>query len=52
MRLFLDTNILISAIVSEPGRGHAATKLLNEDHEFLTCLLNIMELRTVLCKKK
>ncbi|PSQ24216.1 VapC toxin family PIN domain ribonuclease [Halobacteriales archaeon QS_9_67_17] len=52
MRLFVDTNVLIAATVGEPERGAVARNLLNADHEFATTLLNVMEYRTILTKKK
>ncbi|PSQ59315.1 MAG: VapC toxin family PIN domain ribonuclease [Halobacteriales archaeon SW_9_67_25] len=36
----------------EPGRGNVATELLNGSHEFCTSILNLMEIRSVLTKKK
>ena len=52
MKLFIDTNIFIAAAVEEPGRGDLAVDFLNKDYEFCTTLLNLMEFRTVLAKKK
>lgn len=52
MTFFIDTNILIAATVGEPGRGEVARDLLDADYEFATTLLNVMEYRTVLTKKK
>ncbi|MEE6210092.1 PIN domain-containing protein [Salarchaeum sp. III] len=52
MTLFVDTNILIAATVGEPERGEVARDLLDADHEFATTILNVMEYRTVLTKKK
>lgn len=52
MTVFIDTNILIAATAGEPERGEVARDLLGSDHEFATTLLNVMEYRTVLTKKK
>ena len=52
MKLFVDTNVFIASMTDEPGRGEIATELLNEDHEFCTSILNLMEIRSVLTKKK
>lgn len=52
MRLFLDTNIVVAAVTDEPESGEIASDLLDQDHEFLTSTLNLMELRTVLTKKQ
>jgi len=52
MTLFLDTNVIIASLIDEPERGETATELLNANHDFCTSLINIMELRTVLAKKK
>lgn len=52
MTLLVDTNVLIAATVGEPERGEVARELLDTDDEFATTLLNVMEYRTVLTKKK
>ncbi|MFC6722863.1 type II toxin-antitoxin system VapC family toxin [Halobium palmae] len=52
MQVFLDTNVFIASLTDEPGRGEVATKLMNSDIDFCTSDLNLMELRTVLTKKK
>jgi predicted nucleic acid-binding protein len=50
MRCFLDTNVFIAAVLDtdESEATGTATALLNDTHEFLTSLLTLMELRTVL----
>ena len=52
MKVFVDTNVFIASITDEPGRGDVATELLNENHDFCTSILNLMEVRSVLTKKK
>jgi len=52
MKLFVDTNVFVASLTDEPGRGDVATELLNESHEFCTSILNLMEIRSVLTKKK
>lgn len=52
MKAFVDTNVFIASLTDEPARGGAATRFLNEDHEFCTSILNLMEMRSVLTKKK
>lgn len=52
MKVFVDTNVFIAAATDEPETGETATDLLDSDNEFLTSLLNLMELRTVLTKKQ
>jgi len=52
MKVFVDTNVFIASITEEPARGEMATELLNENHEFCTSILNLMEIRSVLTKKK
>jgi predicted nucleic acid-binding protein len=52
MKVFVDTNVFIASLTSEPERGVAATELLNYDHEFYTSILNLMELRAAMTKKK
>ncbi|WP_435157495.1 type II toxin-antitoxin system VapC family toxin [Haladaptatus sp. DFWS20] len=52
MRYFIDTNIFIAALTDEPNRGDVAVDFLNLEANFYTSLLNVMELRSVLGKKK
>ncbi|OYR58587.1 type II toxin-antitoxin system VapC family toxin [Halorubrum halodurans] len=52
MKAFVDTNVFIASITDGPGRGDVATELLNENHDFCTLILNLMEIRSVLTKKK
>ena len=52
MKVFVDTNVFIASLTDEPARGDTATQLLNEDHEFCTSILNLMEMRSVMTKKK
>ncbi|TKX73962.1 type II toxin-antitoxin system VapC family toxin [Halorubrum sp. GN11_10-6_MGM] len=52
MKAFVDTNVFVASLTDEPGRGDVATELLNESHEFCTSILNLMEIRSVLTKKK
>lgn len=52
MKVFVDTNVFIASLTSEPERGDTATELLNSDHEFCTSILNLMELRAAMTKKK
>ena len=52
MKIFVDTNVFIASLTDEPGRGEIATQLLNGDHEFCTSILNLMEIRSVMTKKK
>lgn len=51
-RLFLDTNVFVAILDEEPEQAETARKLLNADFEFYTSLLNLLELRTVLVKRK
>jgi predicted nucleic acid-binding protein len=52
MKLFVDSNVFIASLTDEPQRGETATRLLNRDDEFCTSILNLMEIRSVLTKKK
>jgi predicted nucleic acid-binding protein len=52
MRLFLDTNVLVAAVTRDTGRSDAAIDLLNRSEETYVSVLNLMELRSVLAKKK
>ena len=52
MRLLLDTNILVAAVTRDTRRSDEAVKLLNEADKTYVSVLNLMELRSVLTKKK
>lgn len=52
MKLLLDTNILVAAVTSDSERSAAATELLNTADDPYVSVLNLMELRSVLSKKK
>jgi predicted nucleic acid-binding protein len=52
MKLLLDTNILVAAVTSDSERSAAAKELLNTADDPYVSVLNLMELRSVLSKKK
>jgi predicted nucleic acid-binding protein len=52
MTYLLDTNILIAAVTQDSERSAAARKLLNTTENLHVSVLNLMELRSVLSKKK
>jgi len=52
MTVFVDSNIFVVSLTDEPSRGEVATELLNRDLDFCTSILNLMEIRSVLTKKK
>lgn len=52
MRLLLDTNILVAAVTRDTKRSDDAIELLNEADDPYVSVLNLMELRSVLAKKK
>lgn len=52
MSFFIDTNIFIAALFKEETRSKTARKILNLEVEKYTSLLNLMEIRSVLSKKK
>lgn len=52
MKVFVDTNILVAVLTEEDEKFSDAKELLNSDHQIVTSLLNLMEVRTVLSKKK
>lgn len=52
MKLLLDTNILVAAVTRDTKRSEAAITLLNDADETYVSVLNLMELRSVLTKKK
>ena len=52
MKVLVDTNVFIASLTDEPARGDVATDFLNEEHDFCTSILNLMEIRSVMTKKK
>ena len=52
MKAFFDTNVLVAAVTTDTDRSAAAIDLLNEVEEGYTAIVNLMELRSVLAKKK
>lgn len=52
MKVLVDTNVFVASLTDEPSRGDVAKEFLNGDHDYCTSLLNLMELRSVLTKKK
>lgn len=51
MNCFADTNVLVAILTKDDDRADDAIEILN-DHEMHTSVLNLMELRSVLAKKK
>ncbi|MFC7058427.1 type II toxin-antitoxin system VapC family toxin [Halovenus salina] len=49
---FVDTNVFVASLTNEPDRGQTATRLLNQEYDFCTSILNLMEIRSVMTKKK
>lgn len=52
MAVFFDTNLFVAVVTDDHDRSDEAVKLLNEVDEGYTSILNVMELRSVLAKKK
>ncbi|WP_158059567.1 type II toxin-antitoxin system VapC family toxin [Halorussus halophilus] len=52
MRVLLDTNVLVAAVTRDTQRSDDALELLNEADDAYVSVLNLMELRSVLTKKK
>lgn len=52
MKVLVDTNVFVASLTDEPARGDVATEFLNQDHDFCTSILNLMELRSTMTKKK
>ena len=52
MKAFFDTNVLVAAVTADTDRSPAAVRILNEVDDAHTSILNVMELRSVLAKKK
>ena len=52
MNVFVDTNVLVAAVTKDTDRSANAVELLNTANETYISILNLMELRSVLAKKK
>lgn len=52
MKAFFDTNVFVAAVTSDTDRSDEARQVLNESNDRHTSILNVMELRSVLAKKK
>jgi predicted nucleic acid-binding protein len=52
MTLLFDTNILVAAVTHDTERSADAIELLNETDDVYVSVLSLMELRSVLTKKK
>jgi predicted nucleic acid-binding protein len=52
MKAFFDTNVLVAAVTTDTDRSEKAIRLLNEVDDGYTAIVNLMELRSVLTKKK
>jgi uncharacterized protein with PIN domain len=52
MKAFVDANVFVASLTDEPDRGDIATMFLNQSHDFCTSILNLMEIRSVMTKKK
>ena len=52
MRVLLDTNVLVAAVTRDTDRSDEAIELLDQVNHPLVSVLSLMELRSVLSKKK
>ncbi|RAW47024.1 VapC toxin family PIN domain ribonuclease [Halorubrum sp. 48-1-W] len=52
MRVLLDTNVLVATVTRDTDRSHEAIELLDRVDDPLVSVLSLMELRSVLSKKK
>lgn len=52
MRVLFDTNVLVAALTLDTDRSETAVELLDQADEPLVSVLSLMELRSVLSKKK
>jgi predicted nucleic acid-binding protein len=52
MKRLLDTNVLVAAVTQDTERSEDAIELLNEADDTYVSVLSLMELRSVLTKKK
>jgi predicted nucleic acid-binding protein len=52
MKILLDTNVLVAAVTLDTERSEKAIELLNHAEDTYVTVLSLMELRSVLTKKK
>ena len=52
MKILLDTNVLVAAVTRDTDRSDEAIELLDQVDDPLVSVLSLMELRSVLSKKK
>ena len=52
MKVLLDTNVLVAAVTRDTDRSDEAIELLDQIDDPLVSVLSLMELRSVLSKKK
>ncbi|WP_193310605.1 PIN domain-containing protein [Halorubrum halophilum] len=52
MRALLDTNVLVAVVTRDTDRSDEAIELLDQVDDPLVSVLSLMELRSVLSKKK
>jgi len=52
MKAFFDTNVLVAAVTTDTDRWQAVVDLLNRVDDSYTSIVNLIELRSVLAKKK
>jgi len=52
MSVYVDTNVLVATVTADTDRSGKAVRVLNEVGDLHTSILNVMELRSVLAKKK
>jgi len=50
--VLLDTNVLVAAVTRDTGRSEEAIELLDQVDDPLVSVLSLMELRSVLSRKK
>lgn len=51
MKLCCDTNLFVAVLTNEPEHGDIAREVLNSEHDLVTPIFTLMELRSVLMKK-
>lgn len=51
MKLCCDTNLFVAVLTNEPEHSDIAREVLNSEHELVTPIFTLMELRSVLMKK-
>ncbi|WP_336038108.1 VapC toxin family PIN domain ribonuclease [Halobacterium yunchengense] len=50
--VLVETNVFVASLTDEPARGGSATEPLNQDRDFCTSILDLVDLRSVMTEPK